>query len=107
MLRRCSPKRFAAPPNELHLRLSGNGETLMAIDPSRAQLRGARAMLDWSIADLSKAAHVSVSSIQRAEHKGQPVSHDIVSAIVGTLHNEGVSFLTDDGQGAGIRCQGA
>ncbi len=79
----------------------------MAVDPSRAQLRGARAMLDWSMADLSKAAHVSVSSIKRAEQEGQPVSHDIVSAIVVTMHDEGVSFLTNDGQGAGIRCREA
>lgn len=76
----------------------------MAIYPLPAQIRGARAMLDWSMTDLSKAARVSVSSIKRFEDGGLSfVSLDVLTTIQGALETEGVRFLADDGTGPGLR----
>ena len=63
-------------------------------------------MLDWSLADLSKAAHVSVSSIKRAETEDVPVAAEAATKIKDALEAEGVSFLPDDDRGAGVRSRG-
>lgn len=69
-----------------------------------AQIRAARAMLDWSMTDLAKAARVSVSTVKRVEDGGpQLVSAGTVSLIRDALETEGVRFLNDDGNGPGIR----
>ena len=74
------------------------------IYPTPAQIRGARAMLDWSMLNLAKAARVSVSSVKRFEDSGlQFVSLDIVAMMQDALETEGIRFLTDDGNGVGLR----
>ncbi len=72
------------------------------ITPS--QIRGARAMLDWSMTDLSTAARVSVSTVQRAEERQpQAASNSARAAIQTALEVCGVKFLPDDGDGPGLR----
>ncbi len=69
---------------------------------SPAQIRGARAMLDWSMVDLSKAAGVSVSTVKRAEEgDGTIVSPTVLSFIERAFERAGISFLHD-----GEKCHG-
>lgn len=71
---------------------------------SPAQVRGARAMLHWSMLDLAKAARVSVSTVKRFEDgQSAPVSRDMVSMLRDALEIEGVQFLPDDRHGPGVR----
>jgi hypothetical protein len=61
-------------------------------------------MLDWSMTDLSTAARVSVSTIQRAEERqSQTASNSARAAIQNALETSGVKFLPDDGDGPGLR----
>ena len=72
--------------------------------PSPAQIRAARAMLGWSLIDLSKAAGVSVSVVSRAESsKHEQVAEGTHGAIRVAMETTGVRFLEDDGDGAGVR----
>ena len=71
---------------------------------SPAQIRAARAMLDWSMMDLAEAARVSVSTVKRFESEGdQPVSADTVALMQDARETEWVRFLDDDGNGPGVR----
>ena len=79
-------------------------EAALAISLSSAQVRGARGMLNWSQLDLAKAAHVSASTIQRIEDaERRPVSEDVHALIRGALEEAGVRFLSDEGDGGGLR----
>ena len=71
---------------------------------SSEQIRGARGMLGWSMIELSKAAQVSLSTVQRVEEvQPQPVSNFLRAAIQGALEAAGVRFLPDDDDGIGLR----
>jgi DNA-binding XRE family transcriptional regulator len=73
-----------------------------------AQLRGARAMLDWSIVDLAKIAQVSISTIKRLEHRRFLSNADrSTPAVRSAFETAGVHFLADDGDGPGLRCRAA
>lgn len=73
-----------------------------------AQIRAARGMLDWSMVDLSRAARISVSMVQRFESSSDPlVAEDVVALMQDALETEGVRFLRDDGDGPGVRCRSA
>jgi len=85
------------------------------------QIRMARAALRWSIAALATKAGVGISTIQVIEAMdGTPDIGDgieqtrehraaaraaSVEAIRKALTAAGVTFLPDDGKGAGIRCK--
>ena len=71
---------------------------MTAVTP--VQIRGARAMLGWSLVDLAKAARVSVATLKRVEDGAE---HPSLGVIRDTLETEGVSFLQDDGSGPGMR----
>ena len=72
--------------------------------PSSAQVRAARAILDWSMVDLAKAARVSVSTVKRFEDgRLAPVSDETVALMQDAFETEGVRFLPDDGTGPGLR----
>ena len=72
--------------------------------PSPSQIRAARAMLDWSLVDLSKAAGVSVSVASRAEGRNpEQLAEGTLGAIRAAMETVGVRFLEDDGDGAGVR----
>ena len=68
------------------------------------QIRAARAMLDWSLLDLSRAARVSVSVVKRVQDgEADPDTETGFAAIQDALETEGVRFLDDDGHGVGVR----
>ncbi len=78
----------------------------MMIFPSPTQIRAARAMLDWSLVDLAKAASVSVSAVLRAEGRNsERVTEGTWGAMRVAMETAGVRFLEDDGNGAGVRLQ--
>src|SRR6267378_2893895 len=62
-----------------------------------AQIRAARALLNWSMRQLSERSGVSQSAISRAERaKGCPTMHEQgLSAIKATLERFGVEFLDE------------
>lgn len=71
-----------------------------------AQLRAARALLDWSMIDLAKVARVSVSTIKRLEDERlRPATDRSAAAVQSALETAGVRFLPDDGDGPGVRCR--
>ncbi|MEQ8446930.1 MAG: helix-turn-helix transcriptional regulator [Pelagibacterium sp.] len=67
---------------------------MMVILP--AQIRAGRALLDWSIADLSDASGVSVSSIQRIEKTPGECDHtDALGNVALALSKSGVRMVKD------------
>ena len=63
---------------------------------SAAQIRGARGMLDWSMIELSQAAQVSLSTVQRIEEvQPQSVSANLRAAVQSALEEAGVRFLPE------------
>lgn len=71
-----------------------------------AQLRAARALLDWSMIDLAKVARVSVSTIKRLEDERlRPATARSTASVQGAFETAGVRFLADDGDGPGVRCK--
>jgi transcriptional regulator with XRE-family HTH domain len=64
-----------------------------------AQIRAARALLNWSARELSQRSAVSQSSIHRAERaQNQPSMREhSLAAIKAALEQHGVEFLSDCG----------
>ncbi len=61
-------------------------------------------MLDWTRIDLAKASRVSLSTIQRIERSApHSASDDNRVAIQSALEAAGIVFLSDEGDGAGVR----
>lgn len=71
------------------------------------QVKAARALLDWSQADLAEASGVSLPTIKRLETGDGPIGgrEETASAICGALEAGGVEFIPENGGGAGIRLQ--
>ena len=68
------------------------------------QIRAARAMLNWSMTDLARAAGVSISTVKRFEDGSvQNVSDHAAARLQDAAETEGVRFLADDGNGVGVR----
>jgi transcriptional regulator with XRE-family HTH domain len=70
------------------------------------QVRGARAMLRWTIKELADQTKVSVSTLKRIENENGPVRTTIDTLV--KLHQcftaMGIIFLEDDGlNGPGLR----
>ena len=72
---------------------------------SSDQIRGARAILRLSQADLAKAASVSLETIKRLEAmQGElKVRLDTLTRIKEALERAGVEFIPENGGGAGVR----
>jgi predicted transcriptional regulator len=72
---------------------------------SSDQIRGARAMLRLSQADLAKAASLSLETIKRLEAmQGElKVRLDTLTRIKDALERAGVEFIVENGGGAGVR----
>ncbi|RYC31886.1 XRE family transcriptional regulator [Lichenibacterium minor] len=71
--------------------------------PSPAQVRAARAMLNWSKIDLAKAASVSVSTVLNLEGRDpERVSGGSAGAIRVALETAGVWFIQDDSEATGV-----
>jgi transcriptional regulator with XRE-family HTH domain len=84
---------------------------------SGSQIRAARAFLQWSVADLAKRARVGLSTIQRIEDVNGSAAiagnlqwridarAQAVAKIQAAFEGAGITFLTDNGQGVGLRGQ--
>jgi transcriptional regulator with XRE-family HTH domain len=64
---------------------------------SSAQIRAARALLDWSARELSKRSGVSQSTIHRAETTDGNVHGHTLVTIKATFEQFGIEFLSDSG----------
>jgi transcriptional regulator with XRE-family HTH domain len=72
-----------------------------------AQVRMARAALNWSLADLAKASGVhrnTISNFETGKYGGEPSS---LAAIRAALETAGVEFIAENGGGAGVRLRKA
>lgn len=75
----------------------------MVHSPSSAQIRAARAMLDWSIVELARSARVSAVAVQEAEGRGGRTARDEQRALIlAALQRAGITFLGEDVLGAGL-----
>ena len=77
----------------------------MSIILTTAQIRGARAMLGWTAADLANQSGVAVSTIRRIEvQTGQPDCHQrTVMDIQRAFEAAGIEFLGTPENGPGVR----
>ena len=68
-----------------------------------AQVRMARAALNWSLDDLAKAAGVhrnTISNFETGRYGGDP---EKLAAVRRTLEAAGVIFVAENGEGPGVR----
>jgi transcriptional regulator with XRE-family HTH domain len=68
-----------------------------------AQVRMARAALNWSLQQLSEAAGVhrnTISNFETGRYAGEPAT---LEAIRAALEKAGVEFIAENGGGAGVR----
>ena len=72
---------------------------------SSDQIRGARAVLRLSQADLARAASVSLETIKRLEAMDGElkVRLDTLTRIKEALEKAGIEFIPENGGGAGVR----
>jgi transcriptional regulator with XRE-family HTH domain len=71
-----------------------------------AQIRAARALLDWRQEQLAKASGVGAATIQRIERSDGPVGGYVstVTRIQSALEKAGIRFLDKDSEGGiGVR----
>jgi transcriptional regulator with XRE-family HTH domain len=72
-----------------------------------AQSRAARALLDWSQADLAEAAHLGMSTIRDFEKGRRVPTHNNHRGIQNALESSGIIFISDNeyrlGLGSGVR----
>jgi len=70
-----------------------------------AQIRAARAMLEWSRADLAKHSGVGFSSMMRIESAiGVPGAHaKTLEAIENAFEKAGIEFIGSPDDGPGVR----
>lgn len=72
-----------------------------------AQVRMARAALNWSLADLSKAAGVHRNTISNFETGKFSGLEESITAIRAALEAAGIEFIPENGGGAGVRLRKA
>jgi transcriptional regulator with XRE-family HTH domain len=68
-----------------------------------AQMRMARAALNWSLADLAEAAGVhrnTISNFETGRYAGDP---DKIAAMRKALEKAGIVFVEENGEGPGVR----
>jgi len=69
------------------------------------QVKAARALLQWSQADLANASGISKPTIARLEAEPGPIGGriDTANAIRTALEAAGVEFIAENGGGPGVR----
>jgi transcriptional regulator with XRE-family HTH domain len=69
------------------------------------QVKAARALLDWSQAELASASGLSAPTIKRIEAKSGDIGGraDTAARIVAALESAGVEFISENGGGVGVR----
>jgi transcriptional regulator with XRE-family HTH domain len=72
-----------------------------------AQVRMARAALNWSLADLAEAAGVHRNTISNFETEKYAGSEEALAAIRSALESAGVIFVHENGEGPGVRLRKA
>lgn len=72
-----------------------------------AQIRAARALLDWSQERLAQAAGVAISSVRDVESSKRDPEAQTISSMRRALNNEGIVFLSGNAnEGIGVRMVG-
>ena len=70
----------------------------------RAQVRAARALLEWSQSDLAAAAKIALPTVKRFETGVRTPITVVKDAIVRALEEAGVEFIpAKGGKGVGVR----
>ena len=72
---------------------------------SAAQLRAARALLNWTQARLAEASGMPQRTVARLELGGSAPQQRTVRALRGALEAAGVEFISSNGGGVGVRLQ--
>ncbi|WP_245259508.1 hypothetical protein [Methylobacterium sp. 10] len=83
----------------IHLKIRPTGRLLLGLEQclEAGHVRAARALLDWSMMDLSGASGVSLSTIRRLEGCITSVSVANRNQVIGALRSAGIVFsLTDE-----------
>lgn len=68
-----------------------------------AQIRAARALLEWSQPKLAKEAGIGFSTLRDYEKGRHTLREKNMQAIIDTLNNAGVEFIPENGGGPGVR----
>jgi transcriptional regulator with XRE-family HTH domain len=76
---------------------------VMKEDILPAQLRAARALVDWSREDLAAAAKTTTRTLARIEAGETEPRGSTLAAIRAALEAAGVEFIAENGGGAGVR----
>ena len=71
---------------------------------ARAQVRAARALIDWTQPDLASAAGIALATLKRFERGLRTPIPNNMAAIRRALETAGVEFIPPrNGKGAGVR----
>jgi hypothetical protein len=71
---------------------------------NRAQVRAARALLEWNQTDLAAAAKIALPTVKRFETGVRTPIPVVKAAIVSALEQAGVEFIpAKGGKGVGVR----
>ena len=74
----------------------------MTASVTSAQLRAARALLNWTVRDLGERSGVHRNTITKMEL--DKASHGpTIATVIRTLEDAGVIFVAENGEGAGVR----
>jgi transcriptional regulator with XRE-family HTH domain len=70
-----------------------------------AQIRAARALIEWSQTELAGESALALSTIRRMEIAGGTLKSSVenVLKVQRTLENAGVIFIDEDEEGPGVR----
>lgn len=79
----------------------------MNSETTGAQVRAARALLDWKQIELAEAAGLGLSTVVDHERSRREVSAKAVAAIRAALEAAGVEFIDANGGGPGVRLRDA
>ncbi|MEO1242862.1 MAG: helix-turn-helix transcriptional regulator [Pseudomonadota bacterium] len=70
---------------------------------TRDQCRAARALIEWSRAELAEAAQVSERTITDFERGARSPINASLAALTRALESAGVEFIPENGGGPGVR----
>jgi transcriptional regulator with XRE-family HTH domain len=71
---------------------------------TREQVRMARAALGWTVRDLATKAGLSANTVSRYEN-GTDALGDTLARLRRTFEAAGITFIDENGGGAGVRLQ--
>ena len=67
------------------------------------QIRAARALIDWTRADLAGASGVTVRTLARIENSQTVPRLATLQALTAALESAGIEFIPENGSGPGVR----